>query len=167
MKKTELTQERLKQLLSYDPETGVFRWRVALSSRGPVGSIAGCVNSRGYRMIRVGGKGYRSARLAWLYVYGEWPREVADHIFGDKLDDRISKLRSVTTHQNCMNRKMSENNTSGFRGVYWHRLAKKWYAQIRINKRVTHLGFFPTAKSASLAYEAKAEELFGEFRRIA
>ena len=116
-----LTQERLKEVLNYDPETGVFTW----ARKGPgvaFGKRAGSFTSEGYRRVTIDKKEYRAARLAWLYVYGEWPSEVVDHINRDRSDDRIRNLRDVPARVN------SKNN--GSVGVCWVKAKKKWQAFI-------------------------------------
>ena len=165
MKKVELTQERLKELLSYDPETGVFRWRAA--HRGiRAGAIAGSSNGNGYRRIGVDSQKYFSHRLAWLYVYGHFPVEELDHKFGDSQDNRVLYLREATSMQNHQNVKGHRDNSSGIKGVSWHHHTKKWLARIMANGKPTYLGIYPTKEEAKRIYDAKAKELFGEFRRV-
>ena len=117
------TQEELKSLLNYDDKTGIFTWR---KSSGPVksGSVAGYVNEKGYILIGIKGKSYRAHRLAWLYVTGEHPVNVIDHINGVRDDNRLSNLRSCTQKENINNplaRKKSSLTQpigkSGVRGV--------------------------------------------------
>jgi hypothetical protein len=167
MEKTELTQERLKELLSYDPETGVFRWLVKPSAQVGAGDVAGSTRLNGYRCIKIDRHGYQAHRLAWLYVYGIWPTDQLDHKFGVRADNRIAELREATRVENGRNRKMHRNNSSGFRGVSWNKFKRKWCAQIRLPGRIIYRGQFNTAKEASDSYEAKAKELFGDFRRTA
>jgi HNH endonuclease len=160
-----LTQERLRELLSYDPSTGIFRWRIKRKKMNP-GDIAGSRRANGYWCIKIDYFGYQAHRLAWLYVYGKFPDDEIDHIHGSRADNRILELREATHAKNGMNRKMNSNNSSGFRGVSWHKQNKEWRAQIRHNFRIIYLGGFQTKQMASLAYEAKATELFGEFKRV-
>jgi hypothetical protein len=87
---TELTAERLRELLNYDPDTGVFTWRVRPVHSHRVGDIAGSVRTtRGYRLIGVAGRVYKAHRLAWLYMMGEWPKDQIDHINRDPSDNRF------------------------------------------------------------------------------
>jgi HNH endonuclease len=168
-KKAKLTADRLRQLLSYDPETGIFRWRVQPNSRVPVGAVAGCVESSGYRRIRIDGRLYLAHRLAWLYVHGECPAGEIDHINGVKDDNRIVNLRPATDAQNRWNIDRHKNNKSGFKGVARdsRRLARPWKAGITVNGRRIRLGQFRTAEEASAAYEAAAREHHGPFAREA
>lgn len=159
-----ITQDRLKSLLSYDSETGVFTWRINVSNRLK-GTVAGSVRANGYLVIKISGRNYRAHRLAWLYAYGVWPKEQIDHRNGDRKDNRVNNLREATHQENQMNQKFHADNTSGFRGVNWHTRAKKWVAQIQKGGRSRYLGSFPTPEAASAAYEAKATQLFGEFKR--
>lgn len=135
-----ITQEELKKLLKYNPETGIFIWRITKSTRAYAGDIAGCQHNN-YIDIRINAAGYRAHRLAWLYMYGVWPN-VIDHINQDPLDNKISNLRDVDRIENGKNRKKSINNVSGVTGVYWFKITKKWRAQIIANKKYVHLGFF-------------------------
>lgn len=165
--KKELTQERLRELLHYEPTTGVFRWRISLSNRKPVGTIAGYIERHGYRCIRIEPRRYKAHRLVWLYVTGAWPKDQLDHINGVRTDNRVSNLREATRIENNRNSKFYANNTSGFRCVRWVARAKKWEAYIGFRGRHTYLGLFPTPEEASAAYEAARVRYFGEFRRTA
>lgn len=162
-----LTQERLKELLHYDPETGVWRWIKIThpSGRTKVGSIAGTPYTRGYRRIIVDGKKYRSARLAVLYMTGKWPPDGVDHRDGDTSNDRWTNLRCATQSQNGGNMRRPVTNTSGFKGAV---LSKgKYTARIRVNQKRISLGVFATAAEAHAAYVAAAQKEFGEFARSA
>ena len=95
-KKALLTADRLREILSYAPNTGEFRWLLT-RGRARAGKIAGVVSVYGYRIIRVGGRDYRSARLAWLYMTGAWPLQLVDHIDLNRVNDRWSNLRAART----------------------------------------------------------------------
>lgn len=150
---TELTQQRLKELLSYDPETGLF---INLTQRRPqakIGSVAGCKHYSGYIHIKIDNKKYMAHRLAWLYVYGEMPKKELDHINEIKDDNRIVNLRLATHKENGQNVSSPRiDNNSGFRGVSWDKKAKKWCAQIGINGKYKNLGYFVTPEEAYEAY---------------
>jgi len=148
-----LTQERLKELLSYDPETGVFVWVKKPSTKVKIGSVAG-FNSYGYRRIQIGGAAFCLHRLAWLFMTGAFPPNDIDHINMDKADNRFVNLRAVTRSENMHNIEKQKNNTSGFKGVSYFKRSKKWRADIRINNVQKHLGSFPTPEDASVAYLA-------------
>lgn len=129
-----ITQEELKQLLHYDPDTGHFTWLVTNSNR-PKYRRAGSVTKMGHRHIRViviGGKKYREHRLAYLYVYGQLPTDKPqiDHINGNQFDNRIKNLRAVNNQENQCNRKLGENNKSGIFGVFYRETHQTWMVYI-------------------------------------
>lgn len=154
-----LTQERLKELLSYDPETGVFTRIVSTSSNAKAGQVAGSVNKiSGYREIRVDDTLYYGHRLAWLYVYGSWPEHQVDHANRIRSDNRICNLRSASSLENSQNQRLRSTNTSGLKGVTWHKAGKKWAAQIVFKGKNHHLGLFDDASVAHQHYlDAKAK----------
>lgn len=158
--KEKITQAKLKELLSYDPETGDFTWLVG---RKMAGKKAGSPHNQGYFTIRISRKLYLSHRLAWLYVYGAFPKIDLDHINGVKSDTRIDNLRECSESQNQWNSRKPKNNISGFKGVCWNKRAGKWHAQIMINLNKKHLGYFLTAESAYEAYQDYAATAHGEF----
>ena len=148
-----LTQERLKELLSYNQETGVFTNLTQRNSHAKKGSIAGTKTKNGYIQIQIDKKIYLAHRLAWLYVYGEFPEKLIDHINEITDDNCIANLRLATNLENQHNASsLRINNTSGFRGVAWNKLSKKWMATIAINGKNKHLGHFNTAEEASEVY---------------
>lgn len=134
-----ITQELLRTLLEYDPQTGIFRWKIKASSSAHHGDIAGCIDGQGYRVIRIYGKNRKAHRLARLYVYGDEP-EVIDHIDRNRSNNAIENLRAVTFSQNSANRAAKSKNKSGFTGVYWNELGKKWQASIVANGRTHYVG---------------------------
>lgn len=142
-----LTSERLKELLSYNSETGDFHWLVQ-RGRAKKGDLAGCTNVYGYRQITIDQKQYRAHRLAWLYTHGEWPEGEIDHIEHDQLDNGINLLRDVPHRENQKNRKKNSNNTSGVVGVCFRPLKNKWKAQIGVDRKVKNLGEFTSFKEA-------------------
>ena len=158
-----LTAERLREVFDYDPDTGMFRRKVI---EGPgckqmlvgwtLGTNSGGVRNRGYKKINVDGTQYRAHRLAWLYVYGSWPKQEIDHINGSRADNRIANLRDVSTSVNQQNRRRPQsNNRSGVLGVSM-RGPSCFVAQIRVGGVVKKLGAFRTTKAAHAAYvEAK------------
>ena len=159
--KTLLTQERLKQLLDYCPETGLFTWKVANGQRIHVGDIAGHNSSRGYVVVGVDGRVYRAHRLAWFYVNGIWPGNSIDHINGNRADNRISNLRDVDSKTNTENqsRANSQNKSSGVLGVSREQGRRRWRAHITTNKKMIHLGYFDTIEEASDAYIAAKRKI--------
>lgn len=153
-----LTQERLKELLDYDPETGVFTRKVSLSRRVKVGDIAGSLHPHGYLTLMVDAKSYVAHRLAWFYVYGVWPKEI-DHINRIRNDNRISNLREVSRLENMYNKSKYANNSSGLTGVSWHKATGKWHSSICAKGLQKYLGLFDTPEEAHAAYLAAKEEL--------
>lgn len=144
-----LTQERLKSLLRYDPETGVFTYRDRKGRKMP-GTVAGTDEGRGYIAICLDYKRYRAAHLAWLYIYGRLPESQIDHKNGNPSDNRIENLRESTQAQNLQNlRSPKTNSSSKYLGVTCHKRIKnkKWQARIQIDEKVRSLGYFrcPTA----------------------
>jgi hypothetical protein len=164
-----LSFNRLRELLNYDSDTGVFTWRSrpSLRCRINVGEIAGCIGTFGYWRIQIDGERYLAHRLAWFWANGEMPGEEIDHIDGNPLNNRISNLRLATRSQNLANTPLSRKNTSGYRGVHFSRAACGWQARIKINQKIRHLGTFPTKEMAAAAYSLAAREAFGEFVRKA
>ncbi len=161
MKKYELTQTHLKKLLSYDQETGEFRW---LLGRGVTkGTVAGYVDEMGYRRIMIDGKMYRASHLAWLYTHGVLPRRFIDHKNRIGSDNRIENLREATDSQNSMNCKIRSDNTSGYQGVSFDKRQKKYQAYINVNGNKINLGYFKwVVRAAAIAKLARMHH-FGEF----
>ena len=155
----ELTAEKLRELLHYDPAAGVFTWKVSTSNRVKVGDITGCLDRNGYLLIRVHSCRHKAHRLAWLYVYGVWPEGQIDHINRIRTDNRISNLRDVSHKQNHQNRSKPSNNTSGHPGVVWNRRDSRWQAQIVHNQKHISLGYFTNLEEAIAARKA-AEKLY-------
>jgi len=162
--KKELTQERLKELLSYDPETGVFRWKRA-HRKIKVGDIAGSIHVTGYRQIKVDGQLHKAHRLAWLYIYGQLPKNQLDHKHGWREDCRLVELREATPLENARNCSIRSDNTSGYKGVNWSKANQAWCARISLKRKRISMGHFSTAIEASRVYEEAAKKYFGEFRR--
>jgi hypothetical protein len=159
MSNTELTQQRLRLLLDYNPGTGRFTWRVNRGGTAVKGSEAGAIHNKGYRSIKVDRKNYLEHRLVWLWEYGEWPSNELDHVNRIKTDNRLSNLRDVTRSENMQNTPARSNNLSGFKGVSWHDGAGSWMAGIMANGKSTYLGCFNTPEEAYAAYCAAASRL--------
>jgi len=164
--KIPLTQARLKELLHYDPETGVFTWRVGrVGCRA--GSIAGSLNGCGYRQIGIDRRMHLLHRIAFLYVTGGFPQEELDHINGVRDDNRWVNLREATGSENRHNLGgPPSHNTSGFLGVYWCKRRQKWVAEIKLRGRKRHLGYFDTAEEAHATYLKAKDELHPTHQRL-
>lgn len=146
-----LTQKELQRLLHYDPETGIFTWKISISTIVKIGEIAGVDNSHGYLRIQIHKKRYRNHHLAWLYVYGELPKFPMDHLNGIRKDNRISNLRKSSNKMNAQNQRIAKiNNKLGLLGVYKFR--NKFRAHISIDGKRIHLGLFKRKEDASEAY---------------
>lgn len=179
-----ITQEYLKEALTYDPETGIFKWRLDRPEshfpdwRGRNGFLsnirhkteAGSLsrpskrNPTQYIVIGLAGKNHKAHRLAWLYVYGEWPPEDIDHIDLDTQNNRISNLRLSKDKLNHRNRSKYSSNSSGVVGVSFHKKTNKWQAegqQVVDGKRIRHyLGLYSTIEEAA-AIRKQWEKEFG------
>lgn len=154
-----ITQAELKRVLHYNPETGIFIWNISSTNRVRAGCTAGCV-SFGYILIAVEGERYQAHRLAWLYTYGEWPKDEVDHINHVKTDNRIVNLREVNHKDNLKNQALYKNNKSDVCGVYRNKQRDKWQAGIRVNGKHIHLGLFTDKRSAATARK-EAENKYG------
>lgn len=159
--------ERLREVLHYDPETGVWTWLKTLSRRKFAGLRAGSVRPDGYRTICVDGRTYYSQRLAWFYMLGEWPEGDIDHKNVTPGDDRWSNLRVADHSKNGANVRLSGANTSGFKGVWWHKQRGYWCAEITMRGKKVRFSGFKTAQLAHEAYVDAAKRLFGDFARAA
>jgi hypothetical protein len=153
MAAADLTAQRLRELLDYNPDTGTFTWRVDRHVRAKAGDQAGGLDiSLGYWKIGIDGKGYRGHRLAWLHVHGEWPKWQIDHINGVRSDNRIVNLRDVPPLLNKQNRVGPSKAASGFRGVSKMTGCRGWRAEIKVKYKGIHLGIFDTPEEAHAAY---------------
>jgi hypothetical protein len=153
--------------LSYDPDTGEFRW---LNVRRGVrhGEIAGWVDERGYVRIQLNKKSYRAHRLAWLLMKGELPsppNDQIDHINGNTADNRFCNLRKASNQQNTMNCRAKKTTAHGIKGVWLDARRNRWIARIMLQGRSKYLGSFQSAEDAHRAYCVAANQLFGKFAR--
>ncbi|EMX0766601.1 HNH endonuclease [Citrobacter sp. Cf093] len=146
-----IEQSLLKESVSYDEKTGIFRW-IAKRQNVVAGRIAGHKDSLGYIRITISGKNYLAHRLAWLYVHGYMPEKEIDHINRIRNDNRITNLREATSQLNSLNTGMYKNNTSGSKGIYFNKRAKKWQAQILIDGKREYLGLYDDVKRADIAF---------------
>jgi len=155
MANADLTAVRLRELLHYDPETGLF---TSLRSGRQVGFI---VPPKGYLRVSVDGRQWLAHRLAWLYLHSEWPANQIDHINGVKTDNRAKNLRCVTPAQNMQNIMVAKsyNKTSGLLGVTRCNSGKKWIAQISVNNVTQRIGVYDDPQEAHQAYIAAKRRL--------
>lgn len=158
-----MNAEDLKKVLEYNRETGEFRWVTGNGRNVSSGQIAGSKTKQGYIRICIGpqkqAKRYMAHRLAWLYEYGVMPSKHIDHINRNKDDNRIANLREVNSAENRHNCEKQENNTSGVKGVYWHKKTGKWQSNIMVNGKRISLGYFDNQNDAAFV-RRQAEKLY-------
>lgn len=155
---SQLTHARLLELLHYDPETGVFTWKVNVSNRMRAGAVAGTFTAYGHIQIKVAPCLYRAHRLAWFYATGKWPNGALDHIDGIAANNRLANLRLTTHSLNAQNlHRPHRDNATGLLGVTWDKRRKKFIAQIQAGgRRNVYLGGFDCPNAAHQVYlEAK------------
>ena len=152
-----LTIEQLKEVLEYNHDTGLFTW-IKSTQQTKAGSVAGNKTNQGYIRISVKRKRYLAHRLAYLYMTGHFPENFIDHINHIRHDNRWTNLRDATNSQNHANRVKQKNNKSGYKGVCWNKIAKKWRAKIEYMYKDIHIGYYTTPQEAAEAYKKKAIE---------
>ena len=164
----------LREMLDYDPQTGVLRWKdrppqhfhlpgwASYWNRKHSGKVAGKPGHAGHLIITIRGRPRLAHRLIWAIVHGEYPEQI-DHINNDPADNRLSNLRACTQNQNQHNQKIRKTNTSGYKGVSWHKVRGRWRASIFVNSKQQHLGLFDSPEEAHKAYCEAAARLHGEF----
>jgi hypothetical protein len=162
-----ITAERLREVLSYDSATGIFRWKIKPRPQSEVGDIAGTRHNQGYWHIRVLGQHYLAHRLAWLYMTGEWPEALVDHRDRNRSNNAWLNLRAATKSQNAANSAAHADSISGIKGVRWHEGHRKWDVTVCVNGVRTCHGRFDDLDEAKAAYAAAAELAFGDFARAA
>lgn len=154
-----LTVERVRELLGYDPETGILTWKVCRGG-SKQWSVAGTLDARGYVQVCVDYRLYKAHRLAWAITHGSWPSGALDHINGAKHDNRIANLREATRSLNMENQKKAKsNNTSGLLGVSWNTRKRKFVAQIKTKGVHTYLGAYDSKYEAYDAYITAKRQL--------
>lgn len=169
--KNRISLQMARDRLAYDPETGRFMWLPRTDNRRDAdrwnrqfaGKEAGSVNMYGYRRVCVEYITVQAHRLAWLFIHGEWPEHEVDHKDRNRDNNSADNLRAATRTQNGGNKSMHRNNTSGKKGVSWHKRIGKWSANIRVNDRLKNLGYFDDLEEASSAYRKAAVEAFGDY----
>ncbi|HBH6867676.1 TPA: HNH endonuclease [Serratia marcescens] len=146
-----VTQEVLKGLLDYNSDSGLFTWKVSTGGRKKGDECKYIIPSTGYIAIRVAGKLITAHRLAWLYHYGELPDGEIDHIDRCRTNNAIRNLRVVSRSINSFNTKLRSDNSTGFKGVYYYKDRKKYWAFFWKDKKRVSLGYHDTAEQADLA----------------
>lgn len=149
-----LTQNEVKRVFNYHPDTGKLTWKISVGVKIWAGKTAGHLRENRIR-VRYKAKNYYAHRLIWLYVHGEWPAGVVDHIDHDTLNNKISNLRVVDTAASCRNKSIQYNNKTGISGV-----RKTYSATIGVASKTIHLGNFKSFFEACCARKS-AEQKYG------
>jgi len=149
----------------YNQDTGIFTWKRKPCNTVNAGDVAGSKNAIGYLQLMVCNKKYSAHRIAWLISYGEWP-DVIDHINGDRSDNRIKNLRNTDMTGNARNKCIQKNNKSGYKGVSFDKINKKWVAYIIGDGKHINLGRFSNVEDAAYAYREAAKRYYGEYANV-
>jgi hypothetical protein len=160
--KRDLTADRLRELLHYDPATGIFT-RIAPVKGCRVGDKAGSLTKKGYIEIGIDNKVYYAHRLAWLFMTGEWPPHYVDHREFQKADNRWETLRNAPPSESQFNRRKQRNNTSGYKGVFYNPRLRKWQVSIGYRRKTIYVGVYETIDAAAEAYKQAALKYHGEY----
>lgn len=148
--KTTLTEKRLRTLLHYAPDTGVFT-RLESVRGVAAGSVAGTKHNRGYLAVRIDGSKYLLHRLAFLYMTGHLPTQGVDHVNGIKSDNRWSNLRKANQSENSQNRRLRKDSTSGATGISFKKAVRLWVVVITIDGKSKHIGYYKSLQEAVIA----------------
>lgn len=155
-----ITQALVKELFEY--KDGELFWKEGGRPKVRQGDRAGFVTTRGYRKVSINSKRYYIHRLVFLMFHGYFPKFV-DHINGNSGDNRIENLREATNAQNMHNAKLSKTNTSGVKGVSWHKDAKKWRVRLSLNGKRINLGLYNTLEQAATVSKTARQNYHKEF----
>lgn len=147
-----IDHSKLKALIVYEPNTGIFRWK-------ETGEVTGSLHGSGYVTIGIGGRRYQAHRLAVFYMTGAWPAEDTDHRDRNKSNNIWSNLRVASRMENMQNQDIRKNNKSGYVGVDWHKASNKWRARINAYGKTVVIGYFHDPKEASDAYQEYKRKL--------
>lgn len=160
----QLTAERVRELFDYDPHSGLITNRVR-RAKAPPGAISTYRHICGYLAMSIDCKRYLAHRVIWFWMTGKWPVSEIDHIDLDRNNNAWVNLREATSSQNRANRKAQRNNSSGFKGVTFHKPTRRWRAKIKNGSHHFHLGLFERPEDAHAAYVKAAEQHFCQFAR--
>ena len=178
-----IKQKKLKKMINYNPKTGICIWL----ERTPdmfedgkyskehkcnqwnavyAGKVVGCIDNQNGRILTtINNKRYKLHNIIYIYMTGKKPNKDIDHKNGNPSDNRWINLRLATDSQNQGNRKISKNNKSGYKGVFWVKDHKKWTARGCLNGKIYFLGYYDTPENAYKAYCKWAKKAFGKFFR--
>jgi hypothetical protein len=160
-----INKDILREYFDYNPDTGIMTW-IKNPPRGQkvAGNSFGNY-SNGYLIGMFKRKMYRVHRLAWMWMTGEWPPGDIDHINGIRDDNRWVNFRIADDVQNQQNAKMPKSNTSGVKGVHWHKRDCKWVVNLKIKGKNYCFGAFKDFEFAALVAEEAREKYHGTFAR--
>ncbi len=154
----------LREYLNYNEETGELTWKKSPAHRVKVGDVAGTTINAGYRTFRFKGRMHKAHRVAFAILHGRWPSPGCDHINGNTLDNRACNLREATHSQNMHNKRIYRNNTSGIKGVHYHKKSSGWQGVVKLNGKAQTKLFRNREDAAEWVRELR-ERLHGEFAR--
>ena len=169
--RNDLTAEYVRSILLYFPKTGQLFWKDRPELYHPInvkmrGTLAGTVKPSGHRDVAIDKHIYAAARLIWLIQTGKWPKHEVDHKNVKPDDNRWKNLREATPGQNCQNKRLRPDNTSGFKGVSWQASIGKWKASIGFERQFYYLGIYDRLEDAAAAYRKAARRFHRKFARF-
>lgn len=162
MVKDELTQDELKELLEYNPDTGLWKWHTP-KGNAKEGWFRGSRGTRDYRVIKIQGKSYKAHRLAFLFMEGALPPALVDHVDGNTANNRWNNLRHCCYSENNLNKRLYSTNSSGHKGVAWREDSRKWQVRVSVAGRQRKFGCYKDLELAALVAEEAREKYHGEF----
>lgn len=158
-KENELTLHAVLAMLSVDPDSGEITQKCGRLAGKKVGSIS----RTGYSIVKFLGYTYMAHRVVWAICNRAWPQSQIDHIDGNRQNNSRKNLRLASPSENSQNRSMPGSNTSGFKGVTFHKGTGKFQAAIKRDGRFFYLGLYETAEHAHAEYQKAAAAIHGEF----
>ena len=161
-----INQKQVTECFEYKDGTLYWRGVTRQNKQYLVDKPAGSLHKTGYRHVTWMGKVHKAHRLIFLLHHGYLPKEI-DHINGDRADNRIENLRAVTRSQNQYNKGKCRNNTSGHRGVSWHKPTGKWSVRISLNNRNKSMGYYDDLELAAFIAEEARLKYYGEYAKEA
>lgn len=165
--RNDLTAEFVREIFTYDPDSGELRWKKNINRMHKIGKLAGWTRGSKYSRIVINKKWYYTHRIIYLYMTGTWPPKEVDHVLGNAQDNRWEKLRAATPQQNKWNSKIRSTNTTGFKGVSF-RVGSKlpWFARLFVNGKNMYLGSYATREQAYATYCEAVKRYHKEFANV-